>query len=278
MKYHLLYSSVENMGDQLNKYMLEELFGIKVLHANMCRSNMIAIGSGLEHIYLKTGFENFRQKIFRDLFYDEPFYVWGTGLMNNNPEIDRPLRFKDVHFLALRGNLTKKRIEKVINRELDIPLADGGLLAERWVERAKEKKYAIGIIPHFREQDSPLIKHIANKYAHSIVIDLRSGCKNVVKQISECDMILSSSLHGLIVADSYHIPNRHIMLYDFGERMLGDGYKFSDYYSSYGLEDERIKISSVQDLPDFNSIIDGYKVSKDIVELKKKQLYSVFPR
>ncbi|HAV11936.1 MAG TPA: hypothetical protein DCX06_00360 [Opitutae bacterium] len=42
--------------------------------------------------------------------------------------------------------------------------------------------------------------------AHEVkVIDVFDAPKDVIKQIAQCDFILSSSLHGLIVADSLKI-------------------------------------------------------------------------
>jgi hypothetical protein len=54
-----------------------------------------------------------------------------------------------------------------------------------------------------------------------------------LKSIDECECILSSSLHGIIFADSLSMPNCWVSLSEFKPAKK---YKFNDYYSAYGLE------------------------------------------
>lgn len=278
MEYRISYCSIPNMGDLLNKVMLESLFNIQVIRAKTSDANMLAIGSGLKGLlYSDIMVDRIKQKV-RKLFKTEPFYVWGTGFMNYNKLRDNDLRFNNVHFLSLRGNLSKQRIEKILGRDLDIPLGDGGLLAERWIGNTPEKQYRIGIIPHFKEKDSFLLKDIKNFYKDSTIIDLCDRPIDVVRKIGSCEMILSSSLHGLIVSDSFHIPNRHITLFPFGERMVGDGYKFADYYSSYGIKDDPIDMNRKKAWPSFSDICDSYLIDSHVVEKKKDLIFSVFPK
>ena len=71
------------------------------------------------------------------------------------------------------------------------------------VSPAKEKKYTIGIIPHWRETDRFIAKY--SKTAH--VIDIRTDdIKSFIEVLTSCEYILSSSLHGIIIAHAYGIP------------------------------------------------------------------------
>lgn len=272
---YLMYSSALNMGDMLNKDMIEGLFDVVIKKPSKNHCDMIGIGSGLSSALKSDNLSFFSKEYLKILFKKGPFYVWGTGFMYNNTGDDNIFKYKDVRILSLRGQQTKERVEKILGKTLDVPLGDGGLLAERWIDPV-EKKYNVGIIPHFKEQDAPIIKQLACHYEDAVVINLKNEAAAVVKQIAECKYILSSSLHGLIIADSYHIPNCHIMFYKFGEKMKGDGYKFSDYYSSYSLKDEPIYIQSEKDMPSVESIRNNYRIDPLVVEKKKELIYNAF--
>jgi pyruvyltransferase len=51
----------------------------------------------------------------------------------------------------------------------------------------------------------------------------------VLQDIDKCDAILSSSLHGLVCADSLNIPNGWLSLSD---KVFGKGFKFRDHFSA----------------------------------------------
>src|SRR5690606_2919216 len=55
----------------------------------------------------------------------------------------------------------------------------------------------------------------------------------VVDQIRACRVILSSSLHGLVVAHAYGIPAAWVQ---FSDKLSGDGSKFRDHAASIGVE------------------------------------------
>ena len=267
------------MGDLLNKEMLESVFQVEIVNVcNIYESNMSGIGSYLSYLLYSGNLKSrIKQKILR-YFTSKDYYIWGTGFINYPMIPDNEFRFRRIHVCSLRGQLSKERVEKILGKTLEVPLGDGGLLVDRWVESNIQKKYDIGIIPHFKEQNSPIINELKNTYPNSVVINLRDTPKDVVRQIASCRTILSSSLHGLIVSDSFHIPNRHIMLYGFGEKALGDGYKFADYYSSFGIQDKPLKLYEGNNYPTVDDIIRDYQIDGKAVEEKKEQIFKAFPR
>ena len=277
MEYRIYYPQKPNMGDLLNKDMLESLFQINVQRVNYNESNLFAIGSSLSYALYSSKLKARIKQMIINILKNEPFYIWGTGFIKNNTQEDNGFRFRNIRVLSLRGNLSKNRVERILGKELSIPTGDGGLLVDRWIGENPPKKYRIGIIPHYKEKDSPIVGEMKKMYSDSVIIDLGKKPIDVVKEIASCETILSSSLHGLIVADSFHIPNKHILLYPYGERMLGDGFKFADYYSSYGLKDNPIDVSTTT-WPTIQSIIDDYCIEPSVVEKKKDEIFTVFPR
>lgn len=273
MAYNIAYPDIPNMGDLLNKYMLEDVFNISVNRTSLKNCNLIAIGSTLDHIvYYPKLKDKLKQKI-SNMFNDN-VHIWGTGFIRGNAKLDSSLIYKNIYVHALRGNLTKSRMERLLGKKLDVPLGDGGLLAQKWLGYYPEKKYSVGIVPHFKEQTNTNVDRLLKSYENSVFIDLKDTPIDVVKKIGECELIISSSLHGMIVADSFHIPNIHITLTN---SMFGDGNKYNDYMSAYNIQHTPFDCSDGS-VPDIKTIKDNYKIDSDIVEQKKQQLFECFPK
>jgi hypothetical protein len=69
-----------------------------------------------------------------------------------------------------------------------------------------------------------------NKSIH--VIQIKNRLFRIMDQLVQCQFVLSSSLHGLIFADSYGIPNAHVILSN--GKVMGGTFKFDDYYQGIG--------------------------------------------
>ena len=64
------------------------------------------------------------------------------------------------------------------------------------------------------------------------MIDVTHDPGEVIAAIAECEVVVSSSLHGLVVADSFDIPN-HWVTCDIP--LFGGTWKFDDYFAAFGL-------------------------------------------
>lgn len=270
-KLNVYYAKVPNMGDILNVMLIEELFGYKVKRHTFLTGELSAIGSGLGQFTLKENpFIATAERFIGFIF--PKVYVWGTGFICYK-EKDTPFYRKDMIFCAVRGELSKQRVEKLIGKKLNIPTGDAGILSSLLLKRDIEKKYKVGIIAHFKEQDEPIFKKLLNNYKHSTYIDVRQHPSVVIEQIAECETIISSSLHGLIIADSLHIPNIHIVV---SNKLLGDGFKFDDYYSAYGLKHPYLDLKK-DSFPTIEWIIKHYPITSQMVESKKQDMLKAFP-
>lgn len=269
-KIKLYYARISNMGDLLNVLIMEELFGLEVERHSVLTGEFSAIGSGLDNFTLHgSAAMRLQQRLYGIIHPDVK--VWGTGFINYN-ENDPPF-FRRMNFLAIRGELSRRRAEKLLKKPLDIPTGDAGLLARDLIELPKEKTHPLGIVPHVCDLSEPAVMALRAQFPEAVLIDVRDDPWEVLSQIASCEAILSSSLHGLIAADSFNIPNHHVV---FSDKPLGDGFKFDDYYSAYGLAHDvtDLREKSVDSIDEIKS---RYAITPEMVEKKRRELFRVFP-
>lgn len=90
----------------------------------------------------------------------------------------------------------------------------------------------MGVVPHYVDKGSKEIQLIRSLSSIKL-IDVFSPVEEVLREIQQCEFIISSSMHGLIVADSFGIPNNRVK---FSDGII-DNYKFVDYYSSFNIDE-----------------------------------------
>ena len=211
-----------NFGDDINYHLIKFLSKKKVVNIRdtylswLPITNYICIGSVIEW------------------FTDRNSILWGCGA---NPGTS-PLKKKPKKVLAVRGPMTRQYL---LSQGVACPkvYGDPALLLPMMYPCKKEKRYKIGIIPHFLDYNLPNIKALNNKYGNDVcLIRLWGGELNdVIDKINECDMIASSSLHGLIVSDAYKVPNVWIRLSNEKSGSGGD-FKYLDYFAAVGRKDK----------------------------------------
>lgn len=268
----LYYARLANMGDLLNELIVSRCFDCRVERCSFLTGEMSAIGSHLG-MYTYHGGALMRLQQFINGIRQPEVYVWGTGFINYDDCKGRFFK-RDMRFLALRGELSRRNVERMTGKTLDIPTGDAGILADRLLDGLPEKRYELGIIPHICDLKDEAAAQLAEKYENALLINVKDEPLEVVSQIAQCRYVLSSSLHGLIVADSFNVPNMHIV---FGERLKGDGYKFDDYYSAYNVPHIQRDLRR-EAAPSLDEIGSRYAISREMTEEKKAQLLACFPR
>lgn len=265
------YTKLSNMGDRLNELIIEKCFGYKVERCSFLDGDMSAIGSCLGQYTLHGTFlMRLQQRI--NGFRNPHVAVWGTGFINYT-DCEGTFFKRDMKFCAVRGELTRKSVERMTGQKLDIPTADAGILADELLDEIPPKRYDIGIIPHICDLNDPAVTELLKKYENARLINVKDEPLDVVREIAECRYIIGSSLHGLIVADSFGIPNMHIV---FSDKPLGDGYKYDDYYSAYKVP-HYVRDMREEEAPELREIEDNYLISREIVEEKKRLMRESFP-
>ena len=198
-----------NFGDIITPLILDH-FGITFEHDS---SNYDAISTGSIASLAKPG-----------------TIVLGSGIMSIR---DNLCPSADWRFV--RGPITRNRV--LISGGQCPPIyGDPGLLLPL-LQPERGQKYNIGIVPHWVDYDE-----VCAKYPKYRVINLlNSDPLEVAAQISECDKIISSSLHGIICAHAYGIPAAWVK---FSTKLKGDDIKFIDYFTSVNVQPQ---LSTVND-------------------------------
>lgn len=205
-----------NFGDELNYYLLKELTGRPIVgyydipHVLKHRDYLV-IGSLVEE------------------FTTPHSIIWGSGAISG----DKPLRHRPAKVCAVRGKLTRNYL---IGQGVDCPevYGDPALLLPLIYKPSVYKKYKLGIVPHIADIEDPIVKKMAEDDSVKVIqLNKYDHWHDVIDEINQCDMVASSSLHGLIIADAYNIPNVWIRLSD---KIEGGNFKYLDYFSAVGRE------------------------------------------
>jgi len=116
-----------------------------------------------------------------------------------------------------------------------VPLGDIGLLAsEVFPYEDVIKTHKLGFIPHYVHQQDMDVRDFFQRNEDIKYIDICGRIEDVFREINECENIISSSLHGIIFADSFEIPSGWAFVND---DIAGGTFKFRDYFSIFGIYD-----------------------------------------
>lgn len=202
------WTGKKNFGDLLTDLLIKRFTGLSTNLVTPDKADLVMVGSILEHL----------PKDFSGV-------IAGAGKLHEKTIID----FPNAKILGVRGPLTAKGLKG------NIVLADPGLLADELVP-LEDKKYDLGIVPHWTdtklEHDPRFMKYSPK------IIRVNDDPLKVITEISQCKKIISSSLHGIIIADAFGIPRR----IEISPRVLshphqeGGLFKWNDYSESIGMK------------------------------------------
>ncbi|NRB36658.1 MAG: polysaccharide pyruvyl transferase family protein [Rhodobacteraceae bacterium] len=175
-------------------------------------------------------------------WHDDVQVVWGTGFVSENTELlNRPRELR-----AVRGELTLAKLPRGWQSEV-AALGDPGVLIGDMVETLPRVPGRIGFVPHYIHKKDPVVAE-ASDSSKVHVIDIQQGVEAFIKELSTCETVVASAMHGIICADGLGIPTRWVKI---GEPGLPAGglFKFHDYFSAAGNgQDWPDKVSCVADI------------------------------
>jgi pyruvyltransferase len=219
---------LQNWGDWLTPLLLARFAHVEPRWTERGSADVVCVGSILGHII-------------------GPWFkgtILGTGKLFEAQVVP-----PHATVLALRGPLSAKNVPG------NYVLGDPGLLADELVQ-IETKKHDLCIIPHWSD------KHLAfdeqfTRYPH-VLINWADDPLTIIRTIAESHKVVTSSLHGLILADALMIPRRFEPSLE-GE-FAGDMFKFRDHNAAVGLP---FIVGKLQEA-DSNRVIDRKTDLKDV--------------
>lgn len=223
----------ENYGDLLGKYLVEKISGKEVVWTKPTKFSLKDLFSPI-YVTIGSILTNVNHKCI----------VWGSGI------VSKAYPVKKAKFLAVRGPQTRKHL---INQGFEVPeiYGDPALLLPKHYNPKVEKQYNIGVVPHYR--DFNRVKDFYKNESDILLIDLMTNdVEDTTNAFLKCERIVSSSLHGVIIAHAYGIP---AIWQKFSDNVFGDDIKYQDYFESVQIPsykpeviDTKITINNIEEL------------------------------
>ncbi|MEL7976917.1 polysaccharide pyruvyl transferase family protein [Isoptericola sp. F-RaC21] len=194
-----------NFGDLLSPWLVEKMTGREVVVADRKKPHYVVIGSIINQATSKS-------------------VVWGSGTYGTEGKDEVSPR---AHYTAVRGPLTRAKLGAHKGFGIKVPevYGDPALLLPLYYMPEVPITHEYGVVVRWSER-----KWAKATFGPGVkMIDFaRSDVEAVVRELLSCKRIVTSSLHGLIVADAYGIPNAWLA----SDSPRGGVYKFYDYFAS----------------------------------------------
>lgn len=212
--------SFPNLGDELSPIIVEWMLnqrGLSLTTRTKKRREFSAVGSIIGKLHQHT--------------------IWGSGFLSANQAIYAARLRKVFHsdIRAIRGPLTRQALLAFIE---DVPEIYGDpaiLMPLIYPGKKLEKKYQVSLITHHQHP-------IENTELHQISI-LTRDYSFFIDEILRSELVISSSLHGIILAEAYGVPA--IWLNNGPKEQV---FKFIDWYYSTN----RYAIKAIDSLEQIN--------------------------
>lgn len=210
------WTGAKNFGDLLTPTLLPRV-GVAPILRGPGEAELFGPGSVIHHV--QPGFSG---------------WVWGSGMCFGD---GRKLHLDGARVHLVRGELTRQA------GDLDdsVPLGDPGLLADELVTKRtipahpsrveRKNKHGIAVVGHIWHKDIPEFVQLRERIGGFKFIDAARNPGAVARDIASSQVVLTTSLHGLIFADGLGIPATWALPQP---QVPGGDFKFHDHETVVG--------------------------------------------
>lgn len=196
-----------NFGDYLSLKIVERIVNgpvrVFIRHPKNKEKKLLALGSMMS-------------------FASDNDVIWGTGVNGKLPYKEN-YAFQSLDIRAVRGPLTRRFLIDHFGIQCPEIYGDPALLFPYLFPEYKRKEHPslnYIIIPHYSEE------HLFPKSLYPNVVYPTDPWNEVIEKILDSEFVISSSLHGIIVAEAFGIPARMLRITE-NEPL----FKYFDYYA-----------------------------------------------
>ena len=160
-------------------------------------------------------------------------FVWGPGFIDNRSSSTYRHR-RGQRYYAVRGPKSWAQLREATAQATPRPtipaiFGDAGALAAWFYQPHNQtKRHELCFVPHY--VDEPVARRAAS-WRGATLLSMRLPLFGLLDELVRCRFVFASSLHGLIFADSFGVPNAHMVLSSI---VQGGAHKFEDYFASVG--------------------------------------------
>ena len=210
-----------NFGDALGPWMVQRLTGRSVVNGRGASADVPTLataGSIIGHLR-RDGVD-----------------IWGSGLQRplRARELEPLRRLHGVRVHAVRGELTRREIVEKVRWDVPEVYGDPALLMPRLYQpqEAAPSQGRVALVAH--RHHVAQFHHQGSGEIHWV--DVRHSVEQVVDEIAASRACLSTSLHGIVIAQAYGVP--WVWLQMEQRALRGGRFKFDDFFT--GLDRSRV--------------------------------------
>ena len=190
-------------------------------------------------------------------------HVWGTGI---NPKWQRRLP-KSLTLHSVRGPETGKKMEEKYGQSVTKKRGDPGFLIPfLYPDYYHMPTRNVGEAPNYNKHKFCFVPHAQDLNLNEIVhpppdleiISVKQHWQPMLEKIRMCDFVVSTSLHGIVVADAMGIPTKWFQFPGGKTQKTEGNFKYRDYLWSVGRTsvEEPIRMFDMSDFRNASTYIE----------------------
>jgi pyruvyltransferase len=205
----------KNFGDWIGPWLISEITGRPVINIKDQNSinAIFSVGSVIEHIS-----KNHKDSI-----------IWGSGLIKkieNKNHKKNVANIKNIN--AVRGKLTYQELTEKCGIYVPKIFGDPALLLPKFYNpRIDINTKKPSICPHYIHYNYFKNEDLSKNFK---IVNVLENPKKVIDEIVNSSLCISSSLHGIIIAQAYGVPWVWLQIVD--KPLFGVDFKFHDFFST----------------------------------------------